>query len=76
MIYPNRMRTTLDLPETLIEDARATLGFKSKTDTVVYALNEVLRRDHVKGLTALFGKVHVALDLKKSRGREPSSTRK
>jgi hypothetical protein len=63
------MRTTLDLPETLIDDARTTLGFKSKTDTVVYALNEVMRRDHVKGLTALFGKVHVELDLNKTRGR-------
>lgn len=63
------MRTTLDLPEVLIDEAREVLGFKSKTDTVVYALREVVRRGHVQGLKALFGKVHIELDLNKSRGR-------
>lgn len=29
------MRTTLDIPETLIEEARRLLGFKSKPDTVI-----------------------------------------
>jgi hypothetical protein len=29
------MRTTLDLPEDLREEARRVLGFKSKTDTIV-----------------------------------------
>jgi hypothetical protein len=32
------MRTTLDLPVDLVEEARNVLGFKSKTDTVVLAL--------------------------------------
>jgi Arc/MetJ family transcription regulator len=64
------MRTTLDLPEELIDEARTVLGFKSKTDTIVYALREVVRRRHVEGLKALFGKVHVDLDLDKSRGRK------
>ncbi|OFW42975.1 MAG: hypothetical protein A3J29_21650 [Acidobacteria bacterium RIFCSPLOWO2_12_FULL_67_14b] len=63
------MRTTLDLPDTLVEDARDVLGFKSKTDTVVYALREVVRRGRVEGLKALFGKVHIDLDLDKTRGR-------
>ena len=38
------MRTTLDLPNGLIEEARDVIGFKSKTDTVVFALKEVIRR--------------------------------
>ena len=38
------MRTTLDLPEGLVEEARDAIGFKSKTDTVVFALKEVIRR--------------------------------
>ena len=66
------MRTTLDLPDDLIDEARAVLGFKSKTDTVVYALKEVVRRGHVQGLKALFGKVHIQLDLDNTRGRSPS----
>ena len=38
------MRTTLDLPNGLIEEARDVIGFKSKTDTVVFALKDVIRR--------------------------------
>ena len=37
----NRMRTTLDLPDGLVEEARAAIGFKSTTDTVIYALKEI-----------------------------------
>lgn len=69
------MRTTLVLPEDLIDEARAVLGFTSKTDTVVYALREVVRRSHVQGLKDLFGKVHIELDLGKSRGRAPAKPR-
>jgi hypothetical protein len=38
------MRTTLDLPAGLVEEARDSIGFKSKTDTVVFALKEIVRR--------------------------------
>jgi Bacterial antitoxin of type II TA system, VapB len=70
------MRTTLDLPEELIDQARELLGFKSKTDTIVYALKEVVRRGHVQGLTTLFGKVHIELDIDKVRERHPSPRRR
>jgi len=66
------MRTTLDLPADLMDEARSVLGFKSKTDTIVYALKEVVRRGHLQGLTALFGKVHIELDMDKVRGRPAS----
>ena len=56
------MRTTLILPETLIDEARATLGFTSKTDTVVYALREVVRRGRRDELKALFGRVTFEFD--------------
>lgn len=68
------MRTTLDLPDALVDEARDVLGFKSKTDTVVYALKEVVRRGHVQELKTLFGKVHIELDLNKSRGRTAATT--
>lgn len=66
------MRTTLDVPEELMDQAREVLGFKSKTDTIVYALKEVVRRGHVHGLKALFGKVHIELDMDKVRDRPRS----
>ena len=67
------MRTTLDLPENLVDEARAAVGFKSKTDTVVYALKEVVRRSRVEDLKAMFGTVRIDLDISKSR-RRPART--
>ena len=40
------MRITLEIPEPLIEEARHLLGFKSKTDTIVVSLQELIRRKH------------------------------
>jgi Arc/MetJ family transcription regulator len=65
------MRTTLDLPEALIEEARQALGFKSKTDTVVLALTELIRRRRIDQLKELMGNVHLEIDLPKSRRRPP-----
>ena len=67
------MRTTLDLPENLVDEARAAVGFKSKTDTVVYALREVVRRSRVEDLKSMFGTVRIDLDIAKSR-RRPGRT--
>jgi Arc/MetJ family transcription regulator len=67
-----RMRTTLDLPEELIEEARHALGFKSKTDTVVLALRELLRRRRLDQLKELMGNVRLQIDLPGSRRRRPT----
>lgn len=64
-----RMRTTLDLPEDLLEEARTTLGFKSKTDTVVMALRELVRRRRLDELKALMGRVRLEIDVPASRRR-------
>jgi Arc/MetJ family transcription regulator len=63
------MRTTLDLPEPLIEEARRLLGFKSKTDTVVVSLQDLVRRKRVEELKAMLGTVKLELDLDRSRRR-------
>jgi Arc/MetJ family transcription regulator len=67
----NRMRTTLDLPEALIEEARQALGFKSKTDTVVLALTELVRRRRIEQLKELLGHVRLEIDVPRSRRRPP-----
>ena len=56
------MRTTLILPEALIDEARRTLGFTSKTDTVVHALREVVRRGRRDELKDLLGRVTFEFD--------------
>jgi len=64
------MRTTLILPETLVDEARATLGFTSKTDTVVYALREVVRRGRRDDLKTLLGRVTFEFDPTKIRQKD------
>jgi len=64
------MRTTLILPETLVDEARETLGFTSKTDTVVYALREVVRRGRRDDLKALLGRVTFDLDPTEIRNKD------
>jgi len=56
------MRTTLDLPEGLVEEARDSIGFKSKTDTVVFALKEIVRRSKVQDLKKLITRLNYDFD--------------
>jgi hypothetical protein len=71
----NRMRTTLDLPQDLLDEARAGLGFKSKTDTIILALRELVRRQRLQELKALMGRVRLDVDTARSR-RRPKPTRR
>jgi Arc/MetJ family transcription regulator len=64
------MRTTLILPDGLVEAAREMLGFTSKTDTVVYALREVVRRGQRDELKALLGRVTFDVDPTALRKKE------
>lgn len=63
------MRTTLDIPEELLEEARRALGFKSKTDTIIVALRELLRRHRIDELKELLGSVRLDVDVPTSRRR-------
>ena len=56
------MRTTLDLPVGLVEVAVEAVGFKSKTDTVVFALKEVVRRSRLDDLKTLVRRLEFAVD--------------
>jgi hypothetical protein len=69
------MRTTLDLPVELIDEARSKLGFTSKTDTVVYALREVIRRGKLEELRGLFGSVKFEIDPLALRGKPHAKAR-
>ena len=64
------MRTTLDLPAGLVEQARAAIGFKSKTDTVVFALKEVVRRSRLDDLKLLVRRLNFEFDPAELRRRD------
>jgi Arc/MetJ family transcription regulator len=63
------MRTTLDIPEALLEEARTAAGLQSKTDTIILALRELVRRRRLKELKHLLGRVQLDIDLAESRRR-------
>lgn len=67
------MRTTLDIPQDLMDEAKRLLGFTSKTDVVVLALRELVRRHRIEELKDLLGAVDLELDLPRSRRRPKAS---
>jgi Arc/MetJ family transcription regulator len=63
------MRTTLDIPADIMNEAQQILGFKSKTDVVIVALRELIRRRRIEELKGLGGRVPIEVDLEHSRRR-------
>jgi len=57
------------LPAELLEEARALLQFRSKTDTIIFALRELVRRRRIDDLKALMGSVNLHVDSAASRRR-------
>ena len=60
----------MDLPAGLVEAARDAVGFKSKTDTVVFALKEVVRRNRLEDLKALVQTINFEFDPAELRRKE------
>lgn len=63
------MRTTLDLPQELMDEAMALTQAKTKTDLIKLALQNLIRREKTKGLKDAFGKVDLDTDLDSLRSR-------
>jgi Arc/MetJ family transcription regulator len=63
------MRTTLDLPEKLIDEAMALTHIKTKTDLVKIALQNMIQKEKIKDLKKYFGKVDLGIDLDVLRNR-------
>ena len=63
------MRTTLDLPEKLIDEAMALTHIKTKTDLIKIALQNLIQKEKIKDLKKYFGKVDLGIDLDILRNR-------
>jgi Arc/MetJ family transcription regulator len=70
MYMPAITRTTLLLPDALIDEARGLLGYTSKTDTVIFALREVVRQGRLQELKTLMGRVSFEFDPADMRARD------
>lgn len=63
------MRTTLDLPENLINEAMALTKIKTKTDLIKTALINLIQREKIRNIKKYFGKVDLEIDLDLIRER-------
>jgi Arc/MetJ family transcription regulator len=63
------MRTTLNLPDALIEEAMEITHSATKTDLIKKALTNLIQKEKIKDLKNYFGKVDLDLDLDSLRKR-------
>ncbi len=63
------MRTTLDLPETLIDEAMALTHIQTKTDLIKTALINLIQKEKIKDIKNYYGKIDLDIDLNILRNR-------
>ncbi len=63
------MRTTLDLPETLVKEAMSASHQKTKTAVIIAALQDLLRKSRLQELRRYKGRVDLDVDLNVLRKR-------
>jgi len=64
------MRATLNIPDELVGQAQEATGARTKTEAIVIALKEVVRRKKIEELLALRGKIDIDYDWKDEEARE------
>jgi hypothetical protein len=63
------MRTTLDIPDELLEEARRVVRARTKREVVLAGLQELIKKAHREELRQLAGKLDLRVDLARSRKR-------
>lgn len=63
------MRTTLDLPDVLVQAAMKVSQHKTKTAVIITALQDLVRKNRLQELRQFKGRVDLDLDLNTVRKR-------
>ena len=63
------MRTTIDLPENLVNEALKITKIKTKTDLIKEALLNLIQKEKLKNLKSYRGKINLDIDLNAMRKR-------
>jgi hypothetical protein len=63
------MRTTLDLPESLINEAMALTHINTKTDLIKVALQNLIQKEKIKEIKNYYGKIDLDINLDALRNR-------
>ena len=61
------MRTSFDIPESLVEEAKQAVGAKTKTQAIVLALTEMIQRRKSRKVLKLKGSLKSSYDYKSLR---------
>jgi hypothetical protein len=64
------MRTTLDLPEHLIDEALKGTHIKTTTRVIISAWEDLIIKTRISGLKQFKGKINLGVDLNARRGRQ------
>jgi hypothetical protein len=64
------MRTTLDLPEELLNEAMKATRINTKTKVIITALEDLIRKSKISELKEFKGKIDLNIDLNNIRGRQ------
>jgi len=64
------MRTTIDLPQELLDEAVNLSNMKTKTSVIISALEEYVRRKKIEGIKKYRGKIDLGIDLTVLRDRK------
>jgi hypothetical protein len=64
------MRTTLDIPERLIEDAMKASRISTKTKVIITALEDLIRKSKISKIKKFKGRIDMDIDMNAVRGRE------
>ncbi len=64
------MRTTLDLPEKLLNEAMKVSHIDTKTGVIIKALEELIRKSAIADLKQYKGKINLEIDLDEIRDRD------
>ena len=63
------MKTTLDLPETLVAEAMALTHISTKTEVIKRALEKLIRAEKIKDIKKYAGKIDLAINIDQMRNR-------
>ncbi len=64
------MRTTLDIPDNLMNEAMKATHIKTKTKVIITALEQLIRRAQLSEIKKFKGKINLDIDLETIRGRK------
>lgn len=64
------MRATFNIPDHLMAEVQQLSGQKSKTNAIITAMEDYVRRQMIQPLLDLRGKIHVEYDWEQEENRE------